>query len=307
LLAVAEDNKTLRLRPIKVTALSGSGPRAFADGDLIAARYRVLRFIAKGGMGEVYAAHDQMLDEAVALKTLRAELAADAQSLARFRREIRLARKVSHPNVCRVFDLAMHEGVAAAGALTVRARTWFLTMELLDGETLSERIRRDGPFAPDAALAIVAQLCAALDALHAQPIVHRDIKSGNVMLTGGRVVLTDFGLARTPGRSEVTTTPAMLGTPVYMAPEQLEGGEATPASDLYALGVVLYELVTGQLPFAADNAPEAAALRRKTEPPSPRRWVPSLDDKWERAILRCLARTPGERFACAADLFSALR
>jgi tetratricopeptide (TPR) repeat protein/tRNA A-37 threonylcarbamoyl transferase component Bud32 len=287
----------------------------FAPDALVAGRYRILRFIARGGVGEVYEAEDRELHQRVALKTIRHDHADGAHHLERFRREIQLARAVTHPNVCRIFDIGHHEapGWTAAGP---EGRITFLTMELLAGETLGDRLRRDGPMALAAALPLVTQMAEALGAAHRAGIVHRDFKCGNVVLCpapggGERAVVTDFGLARgLETRGDVGLTVSnpgdIVGTPAYMAPEQLQAGTISPATDLYALGIVLYEMLTGNLPFVGDTA-LSTAVKRLTDPPTPpRTWLPDLDPRAERAILRCLERDPAARPQTTAELLSLL-
>jgi tetratricopeptide (TPR) repeat protein len=290
----------------------GSSPPVFTPGQVVADRYRIVRFIAQGGMGEVYEAEDQELGERVALKTVRPEIAAQEGALDRFKREVHLARKVTHPNVCRLFDLGVHRmGEPSGQAIEVR----YLTMELLEGETLAQRLKRVGRMSPAEALPIVRQMAAALATAHEAGIVHRDFKSSNVILVPGRggerAVVTDFGLAHgvVDGASleaSLTATGSSLGTPAYMAPEQVAGKRASPASDIYALGVVIYEMVTGLWPFTG-GTPMSIAVKRLTEkPPPPRRVVADLDPAWETAILRCLQREPGDRFPSAGDVVAAL-
>jgi tetratricopeptide (TPR) repeat protein len=296
------------------TGAAASGAPAFEAGELLAERFRVIRFIARGGMGEVYEARDLELGEDVALKTIRRDVAGDARALERFKTEIHLARKVTHPNACRIFDV-FHHRPPGAGA---EAETLLLSMELLRGETLSERLRREGRLGPAQALALATQMVAALEAAHRAGVIHRDFKSGNVILAsdphaphGTRAVVTDFGLARPAPLDEASplhtqTESLVVGTPAYMAPEQVEGGPLTPRSDIYALGVVLYEMLTGERPFAADT-PLAGMVKRLKEPPrSPRALVRDLDARWEAVILRCLERDPGDRFASAHDVGHAL-
>jgi len=286
----------------------------FRAGDLLCERFRVVRFIARGGMGELYEAEDLTLGERIALKTIRSEIAVHERANHRFRREVQLARKVTHPNICRIFDLFEHrppEGTAGAVS--------FVTMELLQGETLSQRLRRLGPFSVHDARAVVEQMAGALSAAHAAGVIHRDLKAHNVMLLDAgpsrppRVVITDFGLAHLLGDTgsvsdgPITLSGDVVGTPEYMSPEQIEGGVLTPASDIYALGIVIYEMVTGQRPFAADT-PIASALKRVVDPApqSPRELRPDLPPSWERTILRCLSRYPEGRFADATDIVRAL-
>ncbi|HET9767866.1 MAG TPA: serine/threonine-protein kinase, partial [Thermoanaerobaculia bacterium] len=285
-------------------ALPGRRP-----GELLAGRYRIVRELGRGGMGEVYAADDVELNERVAVKILRPEIAAEPEMLERFRREIQLARKVTHPNVCRIFDLFHHREPDGRDLL-------FLTMELLAGETLRDRLERDGPLAAQDAAPLLEQMAAALVAAHQAGIVHRDLKSANVLLVpqedgSTRVVVTDFGLARTASAearlATLTRFDQIVGTPAYMAPEQVMGAEVTHAADLYALGVVMFETLTGVLPFVGESAMSTAIKRLQEPPPSPRMAAPHLDARWERIVLRCLQRDPADRYASAADLLHALR
>ncbi len=287
--------------------------RAFSTGDVVAERYRVVRFLAAGSMGEVYAVEDLSLHERVALKTIRAEVATAPESLARFKRELRMARRVTHPNVCRVFDLGEHRcgGDDSEPGLT------FLTMELLEGETLHEYLARHGRLPPDEVLRLAEQMAAALDAAHRAEVIHRDFKSSNVMRVpsrpcpgGVRAVVTDFGLALGEVLTEdslITRDRQVLGSPGYMSPEQVEGEPLSPASDLYSFGVVLFELVTGRLPFVAPTSAATALMRLRQPPPSPRELVPGLEPRWERILLRCLARLPHQRFPSASEAVAALR
>ncbi len=275
----------------------------FQPGAMIAGRYRVERFVARGGMGEVYEATDLELSERVAVKTLRRSLSQDKETNERFRAEVLLARRVTHPNVCRLFEFGTHRDPDGTATL-------FLTMELLVGETLGARLLR-GRMTPAEALPIVRQMAAALDAAHKTGILHRDFKSENVFLVpegeGLRVVVTDFGLARVLGaRGPTPKTEGLVGSPGYMAPEQVRGEPLERAADIYALGVVLFEMVTGELPFSGESA-LGIAVRRLFDPPPPARsLVPDLPVAWERAIQRCLALAPGARFPSAGALPAAL-
>jgi tetratricopeptide (TPR) repeat protein len=281
----------------------------FSAGQLVSGRYRIVRFLARGGMGEVFEAEDCELKERVALKTLLPVIASDGRMLARFKQEIQLSRKVSHPNVCRVFDLAHHPSGAAAADTTV-----FLTMEFLDGETLGARLHREGRMSPAEALPLLVQMAEALDAAHRAGVIHRDFKPGNVMLVpsgeGPRAVVTDFGLARsfaTDGETTVTLTGTLMGTLDYMAPEVMSGGVASIASDVYALGTTAYKMITGALPFPSET-PLAGAIRRaKGSAPSPRTLIPDLDPRWEQAILRALDPEPQRRFSRAGHLVKVLQ
>jgi tetratricopeptide (TPR) repeat protein len=289
-------------------------PAAFGPGDLVGERYRIVRLIAEGGMGEVYEAEDLALHGHVALKTIHPEIAEDAQALERFRREIHVARRVTHPNVCRIYDLGTHR-VAGAGEGAAPAEVLFLTMELLLGETLSQRIARAGRLGTEEALPIVVQIVAGLEAAHSAGVIHRDFKSANVVLVkdsreGVRAVITDFGLARATvsDRSlmSISDSGAVVGTPAYMAPEQVKGQPLTPAADIYALGVVLYEMTTGLRPFDGGSAISVAVKRLSEDPKPPRAHVPELDPVWNAVILRCLERQPAARCASARGVAEAL-
>ncbi len=273
-------------------------PSAFAVGSQIAGRYRIVRSLGVGGVGEVFEVEDLIVGSRVALKVLRADRTTSTM-IDRLRRELALARKITHRNVCRIHDLGEHDGRV------------FLTMELLEGETLADRIRR-GPMPLDLVRTIVEQLVAGLAAAHAASVVHRDFKSSNVIVVGNepRVVVTDFGLARSDVAGEhtdLTGDTTMLGTAAYMAPEQVEGRPATTASDIYALGVVMFECVTGTVPFRGDTPLATASARLTESAPSARARRPELPPAWEATIARCLEREPHERFARVEDVALALR
>jgi len=285
--------------------------QTFVPGCLLSERFRVLRLISRGGMGAVYEAEDTELGARVALKTIRDEVITHPEMLQRFKREVALAKQVTHPNVCRIFDLFRHHAPTENSAGVV-----FASMELLEGETLSERLQRTGHFTCEAALSVVLQIAAGLQAVHSAGILHRDLKPGNIMMvptSGGnlRAVLTDFGLAGTtihdPGSPLTLSTPFAFGTPAYMSPEQLQGHRLSQASDIYSLGLVLYQMVTGVRPFDAPT-PLAVGLKRLSEPPVPlRRLVPEIDPKWEAVILKCLELDPERRYRSVSEFELALR
>ena len=253
-------------------------------------------------MGEVYRAEDLKLGQTVALKFLPRSLAQTEHALERFTREVRLARQVSHPNVCRVFDIGEISDVGDGGK---RIEHTFLTMEFVDGEDLASLMRRIGRLPPEKALEIARQMCAGLAAAHEHGIIHRDLKPANIMLDGrGRVRITDFGIAGLA--AEMEGDDARAGTPAYMSPEQFAGREVSLKSDLYSLGLVLYELFTGKRPFDAPSTEEMVRLRDKSAPTAPSRYVKGLDPLIERVILRCLEKDAVKRPASALQVAGAL-
>ena len=287
--------------------------KRFAPGEVLAERFRIVGFIAAGGMAEVYEAEDLTLKENLAIKTIRREVLQQNNALARFKREVQLARRVTHPNVCRVFDLFWHQGTVGKSESPIV----FVSMELLKGETLSERIRRAGRFTAEEALPLINQIASGLEAAHRAGVVHRDLKPGNVILVPDREenqirsVVTDFGLALRTGvegnkNVDLTATQGVFGTPAYMAPEQIEGKEVTKLADIYALGLIIFEMVTGQHAFPADTPLASAARRLSDSIESPKRFAPQLSTNWEQTIIRCLKREPSARFYSAMDVTKAL-
>jgi serine/threonine protein kinase/tetratricopeptide (TPR) repeat protein len=289
--------------------------RALQLGTILSARFRILRLIGRGGMGEVYEADDLEIDTRVALKTLRPEISSDLEAVARFRNELQLTRRITHPNVCRTFDLARHSITGADSPATYDVV--YITMELLEGVTLAEKLR-SGRLTAEQAFPIVHQIAEALDAVHKVGVIHRDLKPGNVMLCSQplanaasapqRVVVMDFGLARSFARLGDPLAPAsisgpLMGTPAYMAPEQLRGKPATIASDIYALGLIMFEIVTGsrlsddlsQYDPRVDCPSMQTLLERKP-----------LDPQWAPVIQRCLASDPAKRFLNAMEAIAAL-
>jgi serine/threonine-protein kinase len=260
---------------------------------VLAERYRVVGLLGKGGMGEVFRADDLTLGQPVALKFLPAAVEGDAERLERFFSEVRIARKVTHPAVCRVYDIGEHAG------------QHFLSMEYVDGENLATLLRRIGRLGPDKAQDIARQLCAGLAAAHERGVLHRDLKPENVMLDGqGKVRVTDFGLAGL--EDSIRGDDVRSGTPAYMSPEQLTGREVTARSDVYSLGLVLYELFTGRKAFEGKTFAELLSKHRDQRPPEPSSLVPNLDPAVERTILRCIEKDPGHRPASALGVMALL-
>jgi serine/threonine-protein kinase len=260
---------------------------------MLAGRYRIVGLLGRGGMGEVYRADDLKLGQPVALKFLPEALARDGAALARFHREVRVARQLAHPNVCRVYDIGEADG------------RHFLSMEHIDGEDLASLLRRIGRLPSDKAVEIARQLCAGLAAAHDSGVLHRDLKPANIMVDGrGKARITDFGLAGLAG--EFRDKEVSAGTPAYMAPEQLAGKEVTVKSDIYSLGLVLYEVFTGKPVFEARTIEELMRLREQTTPTSPSSLVKDIDPLVERVILRCLEKEPSKRPASAIQVAAAL-
>lgn len=254
---------------------------------LVGGRYEIVRLLGVGGMGTVYQARDIELDEVVALKTLRKELLEDADMLERFRNEVKLARRVTHRNVARMFDIGEHGGEK------------FLTMELVDGESLATLLERDKRPPISRVVEIITAVCAGLSAAHAAGVIHRDLKPDNVMLSkDGRVLVTDFGIARAAQSSANKTMGMVLGTPAYMAPEQVLGQKDIDArADIYALGAMLFELFTGEDAWSGDSAMGIATARLMGPPPDPRQRRADIPDVAARVILKCMAKNRDDRYA----------
>jgi hypothetical protein len=261
---------------------AGAMAGRFEPGALLAERYRILGLLGRGGMGEVYRADDLTLDQTVALKFLPEALERDADRLERFFNEVRVARQVTHPAVCRVYDIGEADGAH------------FLSMEYVDGENLASLLRRIGRLPPAKALEIARQVADGLAEAHARGVLHRDLKPENVMLDGqGRARITDFGLA---GLAEsISGEDVRSGTPAYMAPEQLAGREVTARSDVYSLGLVLYELFTGRRAFSGRSFAELLRQHRDEVPPAPTEIVEGVDPAVERVIVSCLEKDPRRR------------
>ncbi|MDA0205449.1 MAG: protein kinase [Acidobacteria bacterium] len=267
-------------------------------GQIVSGRFKVRRLVGRGGMGEVYECEDQELQQRVALKALGPSERYGAANASSFKREIQLALRVTHPNVCRVFDIGRHD----SGPRSVD----FFTMELVEGETLADYLRRSGPLSPEQARPLILQIASGLGALHDCEIVHRDLKPSNVLLQRDesgvtRVVLTDFGIAHFIGDGAATGAAAaqITGTPAYMAPEQITGKAAGPATDLFSFGILLYEMLTGEKPFPDDN-------HRTAQPVQPRIHNPDIPRRWNLLILSCLQTDIGARPQSVDAVFQAL-
>ncbi|MCB9592483.1 MAG: protein kinase [Sandaracinaceae bacterium] len=255
------------------------------EGELLAERYRILGVLGRGGMGTVYRVRDTALDEIVALKTLRRDWIGSPGALGRFRREVKLARRVTHPSVARTFDIGEHEGEP------------FLTMELIDGTSLAAELDGKRRISTSRVVAIAKAVTEGLAAAHDVGVVHRDLKPDNILLgRDGRVVITDFGIARVDtGDAHATAAGALVGTPAYMSPEQVQALAVDGRSDLYTLGLVLYEMLTGERPFEAGSLVALAAMRLIRPPPDPREKVASAPPELAELTLGLLAREPEAR------------
>ncbi|HEX8438001.1 protein kinase domain-containing protein [Archangium sp.] len=278
------------------TVIRPAGAPATQEGSpLFAGRYALLRMLGRGGMGTVYEARDSLVGDVVALKTLELGKDASPDALERFSREVRLARRITHPHVARMHDLGTHQGQS------------FLTMEYVEGEDLRVLLARERLLSGPRAARIALAVCEGLAAAHAAGVVHRDLKPANVLVEkGGRVVLTDFGIARAVAGEVASRTMGTVGTPMYMAPEQVSGDPVDARADLYAVGLLLHEMLTGEAPFTGDT-PWAAAMARLRQSPPDLRQRATIPAPLAEVVHHCLARSPEERPASALEVAEVLR
>jgi tetratricopeptide (TPR) repeat protein len=261
------------------------------EGSVIADRYEILKLLGEGGMGAVYKARDRELDRLVALKVIRSELAGHPTVLARFKQELILARKVTHRNVIRIFDLGVAEGLR------------FITMEYVDGRDLSTLLEERGKYAPAEAVKILRQVCSALEVAHSEGVVHRDLKPQNIMVeANGRACVMDFGLARSLEATGLTHAGAVMGTPAYMSPEQAKGLPADERSDLFSLGTIAYQMLTAVVPFKADTALASMLLRTQSPPQPPIEIEPTIPQNLNDIVMKLLATAPEARYQSAGEL-----
>ncbi|MFL5353416.1 protein kinase domain-containing protein [Archangium sp.] len=281
------------IRPATTGSAPPNGPAS--PGALFAGRYSLVRMLGRGGMGTVYEARDSLVGDVVALKTLELGKDASPDALERFSREVRLARRITHPHVARMHDLGTHEGQT------------FLTMEFVQGEDLRALLARERPLTAPRAARMALAVCEGLAAAHAAGVVHRDLKPANILVeSGGRVVLTDFGIARAVAGEVASRTMGTVGTPMYMAPEQVSGEPVDARADLYAVGLLLFEMLTGEVPFSGES-PWAAAMVRLRQAPPDLRQRSHVPPPLAELVHRCLGRAPEERPASALEVAGALR
>jgi eukaryotic-like serine/threonine-protein kinase len=273
-----------------ISAFQGLQP-----GVLFGGRYEILGVLGQGGMGAVYQARDRELDRMIALKVIRPELATDPAILLRFKQELILSRNITHKNVVRIFDLGEAEGIR------------FISMEYVDGEDLRTILRRDGKFSPKDAISVIEQVCRALDSAHSEGVIHRDLKPQNIMRDKfGRIVVMDFGLARSLGDTGMTQTGAIVGTLEYMSPEQALGSTLDQRSDIFSVGLIFYELLTGKAPYAADTAIASLMKRTREEAVSASDVEASVPRSLSAIVSRCLEREPANRYHSAVELLQQL-
>jgi serine/threonine protein kinase/Tfp pilus assembly protein PilF len=292
----ADCGTRLASQDFSVTKTLETPAKKLEIGSIYAERYEILEELGRGGMGEVYKVRDEKLDEEMALKVLKPEIAANKDMIARFKNELKFARKIAHRHVCRMYDLNEEEG------------TPYITMEFVKGEDLKSSIRKKGKLSEKPAVAIAKQVCEGLAEAHELGVVHRDLKPQNIMIDeSGHAKVMDFGIARSIEAAGMTQTGVMIGTPDYMSPEQAEGEEADQRSDIYALGVILYEMVTGGVPFKGDTA-FSVALKHKTKlPQDPKKLNPELSDDLSRLILICMEKEKQRRYQSAEALLNDLQ
>ena len=288
----------IRQRPPVTPSPSLSSISAFQTlqpGVLFGGRYEIQGVLGQGGMGAVYKARDRELDRLIALKVIRPELATDPSILQRFKQELILARNITHKNVVRIFDLGEAEGIR------------FISMEYVDGDDLRTLLRREGKFSPKDTISVIEQVCRALDSAHAEGVIHRDLKPQNIMRDkNGRIVVMDFGLARSLGESGMTQTGAIVGTIEYMSPEQALGSQLDQRSDIFSVGLIFYELLTGKAPYEADTAIASLMKRTREEARSASDVDASVPRSLSAIVSRCLEREPANRYHSVVELLQQL-
>ena len=269
--------------------------KPLTSGDLFARRFQIIEVLGKGGMGKVYRAEDKKVYEEVALKVINPEISSDKKTIERFRDELKLARKIAHRNVCKMYDLNQFSGF------------YYITMEYIPGQDLKALIRQTGQLTIGKAVSIAAQVCEGLSEAHRLGIIHRDLKPSNIMIDKeGNARIMDFGIARSLRAKKRTGSGVMIGTPEYMAPEQVDGDEADQRSDIYSMGIILYEMVTGRVPFEGETALSIAVKQKSESPLDPSEYNIRIPEDLSRLILKCLNKTRSSRFQSAEQILAEL-
>ena len=281
--------------PFVMTETLRTPVKELTRGTLFARRFEIIEELGKGGMGKVYRVFDKKTEEEIALKLIRPEIAAEREVIDRFRSELKMSRKISHRNVSRMYDLGDEEG------------TYYITMEYVPGEDLKSFIHRSKQLSPGTAIAIARQVCEGLEEAHRLGVVHRDLKPGNIMIDkDGNARIMDFGIARSLRTKGLTGAGVIIGTPEYMSPEQVEGNETDQRSDIYSLGIILYEMATGRVPFEGETALSIAMKQKSEIPKNPKDLNPQIPEDLSGVILRCLEKDKEKRFQSAGEVLSDL-
>lgn len=285
----------LSLEKIEVTETMETPKEGLTTGSTFAGRYQIIEELGKGGMGRVYKVLDKEVNAKVALKLIKPEIASDEKTIERFRNELKVARDIAHKNVCRMYDLAKEKGA------------YYITMEYVPGEDLKSFIRRAGFLSSGKAISIANQICEGLQEAHRMGVVHRDLKPQNIMIDkDGNARIMDFGIARSLRTKGITGSGVMIGTPEYMSPEQVDGKEADQRADIYSLGVILYEMVTGRVPFEGET-PFSIGVKQKSEVPKPPKDInEQIPDNLSQVILRCMEKDKDNRYQSVGELHSEL-
>jgi len=266
-----------------------------AKGNTIAGRYEIIEELGEGGMGRVYRVQDTKVNEEIALKLIKTEIAAEKKTIDRFKGELKTARKIRHKNVCGMYDLGEEKGLH------------FITMEYVSGENLKSLIKRENRLEPEKIISIAKQMCEGLSEAHRLGVVHRDLKPSNIMIDKeGNARIMDFGIARSLRTEGITDSGVIIGTPDYMSPEQVVGKDVDQRSDIYSLGVILYEMITGQVPFVGDTPLSVAYQHRHEPPPDPRTINEQIDEGMSHLVLKCLKKDKENRFQSAEEVLVAL-